>query len=98
LARLELEVGAHQIWNQLGIDLLGSESIHQDADGIGNTDRVGELHFAAVGEAGGYDVLGDVARHVGGRTIDLGRILAAESAAAVTTHATVCVDDNLASG
>src|SRR5208282_3551019 len=98
LARLELEVGAHQIWNQIGINLLGSESIHQDADGIGNTDRIGELHFAAVGEAGGHDVLGDVARHVGGGTIHFGRILAAECAAAVTSHATVSVHDDLAAG
>src|SRR5208282_84500 len=97
LARLELEVGAHQIWNQLGIDLLGPESIHQDADWIGNTDRVSELHFAAVGQAGGHDILGNVSRHVSGGPVDLGRILAAEGSPAVTTHATVGVDDDLAS-
>src|SRR5208282_3101156 len=94
----ELFPRPHQIRNQLGIDLLGSESIHKDADGFSNTDGVGELHFAAVGQAGGYDVLRDITRHVGGRAIHLGRILAAERAAAVTSHATIGVYDDLASG
>src|SRR5208282_5875408 len=53
---------------------------------------------AAIGQAGGHDVLGDVARHVCGGTIHLGRVLAAERAASVTPHATVSVYDDLASG
>src|SRR5260370_21250819 len=98
LARLELEVRAHQIRNQIGIDLLGSESIHQDADGIGNPDGVSQLHFAAVGQAGGDDVLRDVARHICGGTVHLRRVLDAGCAASVTAHATLSVHDDLASG
>src|SRR5882762_2674620 len=98
LARLELEVRPYQTRNQLGVDLLGSESIHQYTNGFSYSDGVGELHFATIGQSGGHDVLRDIARHVGGRTVHLGRILAAERAAAVTSHATVRVHDDLASG
>ena len=49
-------------------------------------------------EPGGDDVLRDVARVVAGRAIDLRRVLAAEGAAAVTAHAAVGVDDDLAAG
>ena len=84
--------------NDRGIDFLGAEGFDQHADRIGHADRVGELHFAAVGESAGDDVLGDVARHVGCGAIDLGRIFSAEGAAAVTSHAAVGVDDDLASG
>src|ERR1700733_15732131 len=86
LARLELEVRAHQIRNQLGVNLLGSESIYQYADGIGNSDRVSKLHFATVGKAGGDNILRNVARHIGGRAVDLRRVFAAERAPAVTSH------------
>ena len=82
----------------VGIDLLRAEGFHQHADRIGHADRVRQLHFAAIGQSAGDDVLGDVARHVGSRAIDLGRIFSAERAAAVTSHAAVGVDDDLASG
>ena len=66
--------------------------------GSRNADGVGQLHFAAIGQAGRHDVLGDVPGHVGGAAIDLGGILAAERAAAVTTPAAVGIDDDLAAG
>ena len=50
----------------------------------------------ALGEAGGDDVLRDVARHVAGRAVDLRRVLARERAAAVAAVAAVGVDDDLA--
>ena len=65
---------------------------------MGDADRVGDLDLAALGEAGGDDVLGDVAGGVGGRAVDLGRVLAGEGAAAVAGHAAVGVDDDLAAG
>src|SRR5207302_5547966 len=61
-----------------------------------DTNAVGQLYFAAIRYPGGNDIFGDVAAHIGGRTVDLGRILAAEAAAAMAPHATVGVDDNLA--
>ena len=51
-----------------------------------------------VGQARGDDVLGQVAADVGGRAVDLGRVLAGEGAAAVRGRAAVGVDDDLAAG
>ena len=96
--RRQREVGAHQLLQLRRIELAGAEGIDQHADRLGYADGVGQLDFAAVGKAGGHDVLGDVARHVGRRAVDLCRILAAEGAAAVTAHAAVGVDDDLAAG
>ena len=46
----------------------------------------------------GDHVLGHVPHRVRGRAVDLGRVLAAERAAAVAGHAAVGVDDDLAAG
>src|SRR5262249_5791108 len=46
----------------------------------------------------GDDILGDIAGHVGGRAVDLGRVLAAEGAAAVAAAAAVGIDNDLAAG
>ncbi len=72
--------------------------LDQDRERVRDADRVGDLHLAAVGEAGRDDVLRDVARRVGGRAVDLRRVLAGERAAAVRGRAAVGVDDDLAPG
>ena len=63
-----------------------------------DADRVRDLDLAPVGEAGGDDVLGDVARGVRGGAVHLRRVLAGERAATVASHAAVGVDDDLAAG
>ncbi len=68
------------------------------ADRFGDANRVSQLNFATFGQAGGNDVLGNVAGHVGSGAVDLGRVLAAESTAAVATPTAVGVDDDLATG
>src|SRR3989442_1006637 len=50
------------------------------------------------GRACGDDVLRPVARRVGGRAVDLRRVLARERAAAVARRAAVGVDDDLPAG
>ena len=50
------------------------------------------------GEAGRDDVLGEIARRISGRAVDLGRVLAGERAAAMRRVAAVGVDDDLAAG
>src|SRR5262245_44903024 len=66
----------------LVIDFAGPLSIDMNADRLGHADRVGELHLATAGQSGGDDILGDVTGHIGSAAIDLGRVLAAEGAAA----------------
>src|SRR6185369_6382628 len=92
----ELEVFAHQARQLLFIDLASASSVDQYRDGIGYSDRVSQLDFAAIREPGGYDVLRNVTRHVGSRAIDFRRVLARKSAAAVSARAAVRVDDYLA--
>ena len=97
-ARSQREIRADE-FADLGVgDVAGAEGIDVDADRFGDADGVGELEFAAIGEAGRNDVLGHVAGHVGCAAVDLGWVFAAEGAAAVTAHAAVGVDDNLAPG
>ena len=72
-----------------------TERIHPDRNGLRPTDRVGDLHLCAAGQAPGHDVLGDVARHVGRRPVHLGRVLAGKGAAPVAGHPAVGVNDNL---
>ena len=72
----EREVLANQL-GQLGLaDFAGAEGIDAHADRLGNADGVGKLHFGAIGQARGHDVLGDVARHVSRRAIHLRRVFA----------------------
>ena len=77
---------------------LGAEAVDLERDGVRDADRVRDLKLAAVGEPGGDDVLRDVAGRVGGRAVDLRRVLAREGAAAVAGRAAVGVDDDLAAG
>jgi hypothetical protein len=65
---------------------------------LGNTDGIGKLDRAARGKAGGNDVLCEIARDIGSRTIDLGGILATERAAAMRCCPAIGIDDDLAPG
>ena len=99
MPRGERFIDVHQRAFELGfVDLAGAVQIDVDRQRLGDADRVGELQRAAVGEAGGDDVLGEIARGVGGRAVDLGRVLAGEGAAAMRRRAAVGVDDDLAAG
>src|SRR5260221_1210723 len=86
--------------NELGDFFFGNrasaERVHHHGDGLGDADRIGELNFSAAGEAGGDDVLGDVAGHVAGRAVYFGRILAGEGATAVTAVTAVGIHNDFA--
>ena len=91
--------GLHQHVLELRfVDLSGAVQVRIDRQRLGDADGVGELQRAAVGEAGRHDVLGEIARRVGGRAVDLGGVLAREGAAAVRSRSAVGVDDDLAAG
>ncbi len=66
-ARRQVEMHADQFRNLLvghtvGRGALGSDP---DAERVRVADGVGQLHLTLAGQAGGHDVFGDVARHVG---------------------------------
>ena len=79
-------------------DLAGAEGVDHQRGRLGDADGVAHLHQALVGQARGDDVLRHIASGIGGRTVDLGRVLAGECAAAVRGRAAVGVDDDLAAG
>ncbi len=77
---------------------LGAVGLDHQRQRVRDADRVGDLHLAAVGEAGRHHVLGHVARRVRGGAVHLRRVLAGERAAAVAGRAAVGVHDDLAPG
>ena len=66
--------------------------------GLRDADRIGKLDGATVGEARRDDIFREIAGGIGGRTVDLGRVLAGKGAAAMRRRAAVGVDDDLAAG
>src|SRR5262249_25477427 len=63
-----------------------------------DADRIGKLDRAAAREPCCDDVLGEIARGISCRAIDLGRVLAGEGAAAMRGRAAISVDDDLSAG
>src|SRR5687768_13075 len=59
-------------------------------------DGIAHLQFEACRQTRRDHILGDITCHIRRAAVDLRRVLAAERAAAVTRHASVGVDDNLA--
>jgi hypothetical protein len=80
------------------VDLAGAVGIDIDRQRLRDADGIGKLDVAAIGDLGGNDVLGQIARGIGGGTVDLGRVLAGEGAAAMRRSAAIGVDDDLAAG
>ncbi len=93
-----VEYLAHQFRQAVFAHLAGAEGLHHDGDRLGHADGIGHLHLATLAQAGGHQVLGHVAPHVGRRAVHLGGVLAGECAAAVTAHAAIGIDDDLAAG
>src|SRR5436190_16234543 len=63
---------------------------------LDDSDRISELHFAPLGKSSSDDIFCHVAGHISRAAIDLGGVLAAESAAAMPTPTTIGIDDDLA--
>src|SRR6185436_17579828 len=96
--RPQVEVRLHELRELVVGDLARAVGGDHHAGRLRYADGVRHLHQAARGEAGGDDVLRHVTRRVGGGAVDLRRILAGESAAAVRRGTAVSVDDDLAPG
>jgi hypothetical protein len=97
-ARREIEELLQDVRELVLVDLAGAGGVDIDRERLRDADRVGELDRAALGEPSGDDVLGEIARGIGGGAVDLGRVLAGEGAAAMRRGAAIGVDDDLAAG
>src|SRR6185437_1171189 len=80
------------------LDLACAVGINQHRHRVSDADSIGDLDRAALGDAGSYKILGKIARSIGCRTVDLGRILSGERTTTVGRVATVRVDDDLTAG
>ena len=58
------------------IDALGAVAVDGDGSRVGDADRIGQAQLTFICQAGGHHVLRNIARGIGGRAVDLGRILA----------------------
>ena len=96
--RGEVEELRNESFDLAVVNLACAERVHENGNRSRIADGVSNLNFATTGEACGDDVLCNVACCVCAAAVHLGRILAAECATAVTTHAAVCIDDDLTAG
>src|SRR3546814_16461600 len=62
------------------------------SDLLGHADSIAELDSAALGKACGNDILGEITAYIRGGTVNLGRVLARKSAAAMRSRADLGVD------
>src|SRR5436190_5464586 len=97
-ARREREMLSHQLGDLVFRNDRRALGTDRDAHRLRDADRVRQLHFRALGDAGGDDVLRDVAGHVARAAVDLAWILTAERPTAVRAAAAVAVHDDLATG
>ena len=97
-ARAEIEVALDDLAELIVGLNAGAVGVDKHGEGLDDTDGVRDLHKSALGEAGGNQRLSGPASGVSSRAIDLGVVLAGESAATVGAPATVSVDDDLAAG
>src|SRR5712692_608132 len=80
----------HRLW-----DFARAEGVDPDRDWLDDADRVRDLNLAAPCQARGNDVLRHVPGAIRAGAVDLRRILARKTAAAMTREAAVRVDHDL---
>jgi hypothetical protein len=81
-------LGEHALEARL-LHLARAVQVDVERQRLGHADGIGELDGAALGEARGHDILGEVARCIGSRPVHLGRILAGEGAAGLAKRCTI---------
>src|SRR6266568_265094 len=90
------EMLTHELCQHAFADAAGASCVHQHRDRISNTDRIGQLNETTICESGCDNVLGNVARHVSSRPINLGWVFTRESATSVRRIASVSIDADFA--
>ena len=94
--RAKIKVVKNDLNELVGVALRCAIRVNVDRQRLSDTNGVRELDKGTAGQASSDERLCDPAAKVSGRTIDLGEILAGEGTTAVSTPATVSVDDDLA--
>ena len=97
-ARAQVHHFAETLFEPGEVAFFRAVAVGIDRQRLGDADGVGELDDAAICQARGDNVLREIAGGIGGRAIDLGRVLAGEGAAAMGRCAAIGVDNDLAAG
>jgi hypothetical protein len=90
-----VKIGPDDLDKLIGALVRSAICVNVDRQRLGNTDGIRQLDKGTTGETGSDEGLGNPAAEVGGRPINLGEVLAGEGATAMSTPATVGVDDDL---
>ena len=98
LQRAQIEVLVDEVLDGGRRDPLRAKGLDEDRDRFADADGIGDLDLTVGRQSGGHHVLGDVARGIRTRAVDLGRVLAGKAATPVTGVAAIAVDDDLAPG
>lgn len=93
--RAQVKVVLHDLHDLLVGFRSSSIGVDEQGHWVGNTNGVGDLHEATVGQTGSHDGLSDPAGSVGSRAIDLSWVLSREGASSVGSPSSVGVDDDL---
>ena len=75
-----------------------AERLDHDGDRLRDADSISNLNLATVGQVSSHHVLRNPTSGVSSGAVNLRAVLAGERAAAVTAHAAIGVDNNLAAG
>ena len=94
----EVKETADRLFQQFVRVCTGEVGIHVDGHRIGPPDCIGQSDCAFLREAGGHNILGDAAGHVGAAAVHLGPILAGQRAAAVGGQPSIGVHHQFAAG
>ena len=100
VAWAEVEVLLHDLNEVLVSAAAGNGAVGLDVDreGVSEADGIGDLDEDSVAEASGDEGLSHIASVVGGRSVDLGGVLAGEGTTTVGGPTTVGIDDDLSAG
>ncbi len=97
-ARSQFKVILHELRQRSFADPSGTRGIDEHGNRPGYADGIRKLDQTTIGQSGSDDVLRNVPRHVGRRTIDFRRVFAGECAATVWRVTAVGIDDDLPAG
>lgn len=96
--RTQIKHRLHRIGNLLIRIFSGSIGLHHHRHGARHSNGISQFDFAPLRQTCGYNVFGCPPRRIGCAPIYLGRILSAESTAAMTGISAVGINNDLPSG
>ena len=96
--RAQGEVFANQLSNLVFADFASAEGFNQNGNRMCYADSVCQLDFAFICQTCGNDIFSNVTCSISSTAVNLRGVLAAESTAAMTSHAAIGINDDFTAG